>query len=194
MPDVSDPRALRALAHPLRLALLEALSSAPTLTATQASDLFGESPANCAFHLRTLARYGFAEEAGHGPGRTRRWRRTGSRVEIPARPGDARWAAAADAFGQVWLDRYLERARQSLTRQSSWPAEWQQSLGRMQFTLHLTPAEARAVKDDIARVLQRHAGRLADPARRPAGAAATEFLVLGYLPPPPADEPGSPGE
>jgi hypothetical protein len=49
---------MRALAHPLRVALIEASSQAETrtLTATEASDLLGESPANCAFHLRTLAK------------------------------------------------------------------------------------------------------------------------------------------
>ena len=57
--DLTDPKAMRALAHPLRWALLEALGHAGTLTATQASEMLGESPANCAFHLRTLAKYGF---------------------------------------------------------------------------------------------------------------------------------------
>ena len=51
----TDARAMRALAHPVRVALLEALVHTGTLTATQASELLGESPANCAFHLRTLA-------------------------------------------------------------------------------------------------------------------------------------------
>ena len=53
--DLTDPKAMRALAHPLRWALLEALAHAGTLTATQASEMLGESPANGAFHLRTLA-------------------------------------------------------------------------------------------------------------------------------------------
>ena len=57
--ELTDPRAMRALAHPVRLALIELLGHVGTLTATQASDLLGESPANCAFHLRTLAKYGY---------------------------------------------------------------------------------------------------------------------------------------
>src|ERR1700733_1448043 len=65
---VTDPRAMRALAHPVRIALIELLPHTGTLTATQASELLGESPANCAFHLRTLAKYGFVEEAGGGSG------------------------------------------------------------------------------------------------------------------------------
>src|SRR5262249_61369493 len=68
---ITDARAMRALAHPVRLALLEALVHAGTLTATQASELLGESPANCAFHLRTLAKYGYVVEAGGGRGRGR---------------------------------------------------------------------------------------------------------------------------
>jgi DNA-binding IclR family transcriptional regulator len=50
------------------MALLELVSVSPTLTLTQASDALGESPANCAFHLRTLAKYGLIEEAGGGRG------------------------------------------------------------------------------------------------------------------------------
>src|ERR1700735_1064515 len=70
---LTDPRAIRALAHPVRMALLELLAHTGTLTATQASDALGESPANCAFHLRTLAKYGFVREAGGGRGRERPW-------------------------------------------------------------------------------------------------------------------------
>ena len=74
--NLTDPKAIRALAHPVRWALLEALGQAGTLTATQASEMLGESPANCAFHLRTLAKYGFVEEAGGGRGRERPWRQS----------------------------------------------------------------------------------------------------------------------
>src|SRR5215469_9047417 len=48
MHKITDAREMRALAHPVRLGLLEALGHAGTLTATQASELLGESPANCA--------------------------------------------------------------------------------------------------------------------------------------------------
>jgi hypothetical protein len=44
----------------------ELLSVTGTITATQASEALGESPANCAFHLRTLGKYGFVREAGGG--------------------------------------------------------------------------------------------------------------------------------
>ena len=103
--EVRDPKAMRALAHPLRMQLIEAIgqSDTRTLTATQASELLGESPANCAFHLRTLAKYGFVEEAGGGRGgcasgasssrRRGRTRRAVSPQERPRRSGSgAGWS------------------------------------------------------------------------------------------------------
>src|ERR1700748_3749041 len=74
--EITDPLAMRALAHPIRLALLEALADAGTLTATEAGERVGESPANASFHLRQLAKYGYVEEAEKGAGRRRPWRRT----------------------------------------------------------------------------------------------------------------------
>src|ERR1700750_347044 len=71
--EVTDPRAMRALAHPVRLALLELLTDGP-LTATEAGERVGESPANASFHLRQLAKYAFVEEAGGGTGRRRPWK------------------------------------------------------------------------------------------------------------------------
>src|SRR5262245_58937004 len=82
--NLTDPKAMRALAHPVRMALLELLGVAGTITATQASEVLGESPANCAFHLRTLAKYGFVKEAGGGRGRERPWTYTRRTSNISA--------------------------------------------------------------------------------------------------------------
>ena len=72
--ELTDPKAMRALAHPVRLALLEAFADTETLTATEAGERVGESPANASFHLRQLAKYGFVEEAEGGTGRRRPWK------------------------------------------------------------------------------------------------------------------------
>jgi DNA-binding transcriptional ArsR family regulator len=53
--DISDPRTMRALAHPVRLALLEALRREGPLTATSAAELLDDSPGNMSWHLQTLA-------------------------------------------------------------------------------------------------------------------------------------------
>src|ERR1700749_4766010 len=71
---VTDARAMRALAHPLRVALLELMRRDGEITATRAAELLGESPGNMSWHLQTLAKYGFVEETGEGRGRSRPWR------------------------------------------------------------------------------------------------------------------------
>lgn len=60
--------------HPVRIALLDALADAGTLTSTEAARRLGYSSGLCSFHLRQLARYGIVEEAPHPGGRARPWR------------------------------------------------------------------------------------------------------------------------
>jgi hypothetical protein len=195
--DLTDPKAMRALAHPLRWALLEALSHAGTLTATQASEMLGESPANCAFHLRTLAKYGFVEEAGGGKGRERPWRRAFGRMSWQARQGDEQFRLAGQALNQVWLDRVLSRARRSLAATTSWPEGFGDDLGGSASMLYVTPDEARELYAELMKTVERTIGQerrfteRRDPAHRPPGALPVEFVVLGY---PVLDAPALPGD
>jgi len=188
---------MRALAHPLRWALLEALSHAGTLTATQASEMLGESPANCAFHLRTLAKYGFVVEAGGGKGRERPWRQAYRRMSWQARQGDEQFRLAGQALNQIWLDRVLSRARRSLAATASWPEGFEDDLGGSTSMLYVTPDEARELYGELMKTVERTIGQehrfteRKDPARRPPGAVPVEFVLLGYpvldAPPLPVD-------
>jgi hypothetical protein len=195
---LTDPKAIRALAHPVRWALLEALGQAGTLTATQASEMLGESPANCAFHLRTLAKYGFVEEAGGGRGRERPWRQTYDGMSWRTRAEDPQATQAAEALDQVWLDRSLNRARHGLTAMAQWPKGLEDSLGATTTRLYVTPAEADELYTEIHEVFERLVGlhhRFADrrdPKRRPADSMPVEFVLMAYpildLPPLPQDD------
>jgi DNA-binding transcriptional ArsR family regulator len=179
---LTDARAMRALAHPVRLALLEALAHAGTLTATQASELLGESPANCAFHLRTLAKYGYVVEAGGGKGRERPWRRAHATLHVPTEQEDPGAAVAAEELGQLWMDRILERARSAISRHHSWPAEWQHSglPTQSETIIYLTPDEAREFGAEVDRLYRRFGDRADHPERRPDGAMPIEMLLFHY--------------
>src|SRR5277367_3001468 len=92
---LTDPRALRAYAHPVRMALVGLLRTEGPLTATRAAELLGASSGTCSFHLRQLARYGLVEEAGGGTGREKPWRATTtSTAWDPAGGGTPETAAA----------------------------------------------------------------------------------------------------
>src|SRR3954471_7975892 len=69
-----DPRELAALAHPVRIGIMELLTVSGPLTATELADRLDETPANCSWHLRKLAELPFVEESGGGIGRQRPWR------------------------------------------------------------------------------------------------------------------------
>ena len=188
---ISDPRVMRAIAHPVRVALLEAMerSDTKTLTATQASELLGESPANCAFHLRTLAKYGFCEEAGGGRGRERPWRLAYRGMEIVPPWQDSESRLAAEAVATAWVDRWLDRARSRLRRVLGYPAPWQEAAIASNSLMHLTAAEAVKLADDLHHVLEPFRARQDDPALRPEGSLPFEVLLFGYpLADPPPDE------
>src|SRR6202000_3530447 len=113
---LTDAKAMRALAHPLRMAILELFNFRETMTATQASEALGESPANCAFHLRTLAKYGFVREAGGGKGRERPWALAARSMALHTIHAGPHAALAADELSQLWLDRWMDRTRRLLGR------------------------------------------------------------------------------
>src|ERR1700753_3351958 len=92
--QLTDPRALRAGAHPTRLKLLGVLRRVGPLTATQAGERIGERPAGCSFHLRPLAKGGLVEGAGGGG-----VRRAGAVGR--ARGGPPRWATNGRRAGRA---------------------------------------------------------------------------------------------
>lgn len=180
---LSDARTLRALSHPVRLALLEALRGGP-LTATQAGELLGESPTTCSFHLRQLARYGFVEETGGGRGRARPWRMIHTGWDAPARPDDPEFTRAAQALDQVLLDRTVDRIRRFVGAVPSYTPEWQAAATGSTTVLHLTAAETAEMAAAHRRLADEFRDRWADrhdhPEQRPEGTLPVELLIGVY--------------
>ena len=99
MVTLSDPVAVRALAHPARLAVIDALYSGEVLTATQCAALAGISPSAMSYHLRALAKHGIVVRAGEtADGRERPWMRAGDTLRSDLTAAGVGAAAAADAL------------------------------------------------------------------------------------------------
>lgn len=179
--QLTHARELRALAHPLRIALLETLGEHGPMTATQAAEYVGESPSSCSWHLRQLARFGFVEEAGDAVGRRRPWRISslGLRFTVDGTQ-DPETLAAGRALERLFADRYLDRAQRGLQSRLDLAPEWQRVTGTSQFSLHVTVEELAQIEADVIEVLARHADRLGDPQLRPAGTRTIEALLLLY--------------
>ena len=168
MRDVSDARTLRALTHPVRIALLEALSLGGAMTATELGEQIGESPTTCSFHLRQLAKYGFVEEAGGGKGRARPWKMTSIGMNIRG-VGDPETEIAAATLGRLVTDRQIGRYQAWTRSMASFPREWRQAAGTSEWVLFLTPDELKQLNDELAEVLvSRFRERFTDPVEAPA--------------------------
>jgi DNA-binding transcriptional ArsR family regulator len=185
--SITDPRTLRALTHPSRLALLEVLDREGPLTATQAGELIGESPASCSFHLRTLAKYGFVEEAEGGRGRQRPWRRRHVVSEIKEEDLTAEGRIAAQALFDVLHEREQGRLRRWHVTRADYPAEWRAAAGDTQIVLHLTPAELEKLTEELDAALLRYVGR-----DDPPGAVPVAVYVHAFPLQPPSDPPDEP--
>jgi DNA-binding transcriptional ArsR family regulator len=119
--------AIRALAHPLRLRILDLIRDRGAMTATEVSEIVGESPTNCAFHLRTLGRYGFLEEAGGGAGRARPWRPRSRDMTLDETAMDAATAAAAAGFRTARRAQARIRRAEWEARAAGAPIEWRRA-------------------------------------------------------------------
>lgn len=144
---------LKALAHPVRLALVELLRERGPLTATQAGGLLGQTPANVSWHLRTLAAGGFVRSLPPGPGRQRPWKAVLEGYDI---------AALAQTPG---VDASIEEDARQLSRiERIEPG----SVVRTQVTVALTDEEAHALAAEIRELIaDRRSTSLIDHATAP---------------------------
>jgi predicted ArsR family transcriptional regulator len=184
--QLTDPKEMRALAHPVRVALLELLTRDGPMTATEAGEALGESPANMSFHLRTLAKYGFVEEAPGGTGRQRPWRRVGLGNSWDLDSDDAATAAAAKGLTDQFAQRTFERRREWEVTRASYPKAWRDADFTYDAVAYLTPAELAELGAAIRRLLDPYAERLLDHSKRPADAGPVALSATGYPIPPTA--------
>ena len=177
---LTDPQALRALTHPIRLALLEALDVEGPLTATEAGELIGQPPNTCSFHFRQLAKYGFIEEAGQRPGHARPWRLRTEKIDLPDLHGTSDTAVAARALKGLVLERYFARIAAFDESRDGYPAAWREAADFNQAMVHLTPAELEAVDAELTAILDRYRDRNTDPSLRPPDSLPVEVLTFAY--------------
>jgi hypothetical protein len=184
---ISDPRAMRALAHPMRMALLEAIMREGTLTATRAAELLDDSPGNMSWHLQTLAKYGFIEEAEGGRGRSRPWRLVDVSLNFESAEPDPEYAAAEDALEATLHQSIDQRLRAWWSQRRSYPVEWRRASFSIYTTTYLTVEEMKKLNEDINDLLQSFAARSADKSQRPTGSQPVQVVALGHpLPPMPS--------
>jgi DNA-binding transcriptional ArsR family regulator len=154
---ITDPQVMRALAHPARSAILEAMYSGRSGTATEFAEVCGLSPSATSYHLRVLAKAGLVDEApGRGDGRERVWRSVSSgSYEVIGGPHatDEVRQAERDMI-HVFLARQDERARAWASRIRDEPQEWYDATMLTESVLLLTPDELAQINAKVIELLR----------------------------------------
>jgi DNA-binding Lrp family transcriptional regulator len=167
---LTDPMALRAYAHPIRMKLVGLLRREGPLTATQAAEKVAESVPSCSFHLRQLAKYGLVERVPGADARERPWRATAQATNWESDTDDPEHRAAVDHLDAVVFARYAERVQEFLRRRSLEPRSWRRVTGPSDFLLYVTPAELGRLQRRMEELIEEFRPRAIDPSQRPAAA------------------------
>jgi DNA-binding transcriptional ArsR family regulator len=156
---VEDPRSIRALAHPARLAIINALASGEELTATQCAELTGLSPSATAYHLNLLERYGLAEAAPPRPDRRERpWRASSGPTQVDIDSSTPAGSAAAAAVVAAYMGTTRAIAAEFTEGLHAEAEEWRDAVLN-NTDLWLTAEEFRGVAKELDAVLKPYRGR-----------------------------------
>jgi DNA-binding transcriptional ArsR family regulator len=151
---VTDVDALRALAHPLRVSLLNHLLAVGPRTASSCAEAVGSTASNCSWHLRQLAKSGFVERVEAGDGRERPWRATSVGYDLGAFDEDPEVRTQQDALLALGLNEENRLVQRFLDRQHEVPREWLEASALHGYTVNVTPEELTGLVgmiDDILR-------------------------------------------
>ncbi|MFF3411765.1 ArsR/SmtB family transcription factor [Streptomyces sp. NPDC002742] len=176
--EITDPKAMRALAHPVRLAILDHLHRHGPTTATQLAPDVGATPSVTSWHLRHLASFGLVRDSEPGSDRRqRRWEAVarGFRFKAPQDPADEEGRSAARMLSQQMFLRYSDLPIQ-------WAAEvepeldpaWRRLAGLANTRVVVSADELATVEDDIERILAPYVTR--DAAERPPDALGVRLM------------------
>jgi DNA-binding transcriptional ArsR family regulator len=170
-----DPRSLRALAHPLRMRILDLLTDQGPSTSARLAEQLGENTGTVSWHLRHLAEHGFiAEDEGRGTRRERWWQRINRKLVFNTDDLtlDPATSEAMSAYKRHYLERTFQRAARALAQPLD--EDWR-GAGNMSDwgDVRMTPAQLGALAAELMAVITRH---LPDP-EAPVPAEARPVLI-----------------
>ena len=171
----NDAARVRALAHPLRLRLLEILDDREDATATECARVTGESVASCAFHLSSLAAHGFIEPAPRR-GREKPWRSVARRRDLSVDPADPASPREVARLAGMIVEREAARFAAWTATADDESVEWMLASTVSRSSFWATSEELAQLSADVARLTDRFRGRSDDPELRPPGARQATFF------------------
>jgi DNA-binding transcriptional ArsR family regulator len=183
-----DPRGMRALAHPVRLAILSRLQSGGPSTATALAPLVGATPSVTSWHRRHLAEHGLVRDAeGGSDGRQRWWEAVGTGFRFSA--ADEGSLDAASLLGRTMMEQAADLPeRWAREVEPLLEVDWRRSAGLSNTTMEVTADELAEVEAAIERLLAPYVLRKSS-GKRPSGTRRVRMMryVLPDAPGPDED-------
>ena len=182
--DVRDPRAMRALANPLRLKLLGLLRRDGPHSVGELSELADAAPGSVSYHLSTLEEFGFVEQAPElaRDGRERWWRAAhhATHYEPSAMLADPESAVAGRIMRQTFMQGHLTEQLAYLDAEPALPIEWVKAATAGDTIAYLTPDELRQLSDEVNALAEKWE-RPREP--RPPGRLPVRFIYSTFRQP-----------
>jgi DNA-binding transcriptional ArsR family regulator len=138
------PEQMRAVVHPVRMRIIDALRNDGPSTATKLAQRLGESSGSTSYHLRVLAQAGVIEEdPERGNGRERWWRRV-QPFYMPTDHEDPDGRALEIAARLAHIERDEEALQRYILGFDSLPTEWNAAATTSSFPVYMTADELMA--------------------------------------------------
>ncbi len=159
-----DPRAIKALAHPARLAVIDEFFSGRKLTATECADIAGLSASAMSYHLRALEKWGIIRRSeASTDGRERPWEAAGDGLRVDSDEPRASAAVETTLISRL-LDRQRAEAIDWVGRHEPPPEGWADIMTVTSFGYWLTAAEARQMTSALQELIERYERRTPEDA------------------------------
>ncbi|MEF2979296.1 ArsR/SmtB family transcription factor [Subtercola sp. YIM 133946] len=189
-----DMTSLKGLAHPLRVRMLDALSTYGPNTSSGLAERFGESSGSMSYHLRQLERHGFIrEDTSRGSTRERWWERVPGGIEVDhVYPPQSAERAASDLVVREWqttrtalLNDFLMHGADELE------PRWYEASAFDTVNLRLTSDQLGALVAELQSISARYSQRYRNqqgPGVRPVQLHLNAFPVMDAHETPPNEE------
>ncbi|TCC37308.1 ArsR family transcriptional regulator [Kribbella sindirgiensis] len=168
---ITDPRAIRALAHPARQVVIDELFNGKVLTATECAELAGLTPSAMSYHLRALEKWGIIERADESAdGRERPWKAPAASLVISSQSSSAGRLAS-----QAMLRTTMEAVADQFVEMDA-DDPWDDVSSMSRSRLWLTHAEAEQFNQELLGLVDRFK-KNRTVSSHPAGAREITSLV-----------------
>ena len=175
---ITDPAALDALAHPVRLDLLSFLMSHGAATASECARAVDDNPSNCSYHLRVLAKHGLVEPVESDDGRERPWRATITGLSLDLDSDDPSVVAGATAMLEASIRLDYQLAREHVRHRDRIEGAWRDIDAHAQYGVKVSPDELRSIVERIDAIVRPYIAATRQDA--PEDAAIANLSLLAF--------------